>query len=449
MEEKKLKQQIKVKKVVFSQLDENNLILKHVFNSLQNAKTLKEAIELTKEAFNILKKFYVFRNIKINFRFLENSKRKQTQNCIVEITTIQKRPFPHFSMFPSFKDSNPFFNFQLSVINILNAGIISEKFRFSNNYEELHFGISLPLIEKAKNGKFPQIHVWNSFGSNRNYFENYLKDTFTSKWIYSSDILNHFDPNSFGIGRKNGVSLWSLIFQMRQNNSWENDLSIQNLFRSTYKISLEHGYILDKRNSPQIPTKGWMFSTFNEIAGFSNFGKAHFFRNDSRFQFHIPLGKYFSYNFMSKFNFVIPTKKKKDLIIDDQIFVEDSVPFRGFNYTTLSEDIFSDFDLKKNTSGNVFGLITGTLATNFNLFRRIPLSLFTFGSVGNLGKFRRKDFTFPNLFSFAKRSRMSFGVGIATRFRDYRLEVSYSIPFRLSPQNKPQNFNPLITFDLA
>ncbi|KAL6047509.1 Sorting and assembly machinery component 50 [Balamuthia mandrillaris] len=93
------------------------------------------------------------------------------------------------------------------------------------------------------------------------------------------------------------------------------------------KSSLIHRYMVDKRDDPVLPTRGWAVQSHHELAGLG--GDVRFLKGETAAQVNYPLGWGCSLNALAKGGFVVPLFGDKTRVID-RFFLGGPLSLRGF-----------------------------------------------------------------------------------------------------------------------
>ncbi|KAJ5067581.1 sorting and assembly machinery component 50 [Anaeramoeba ignava] len=430
-------------------------------------KTYTEALKTTNQALQELQKLGIFDEIKIEFDS-KNIKtcpepKKPVLNVSVREGASEQAKIKLISV-----NGDVGLGGLVAAKNIFgkaeNAGII---IGFGMESRLIQANYSKPFLNKFghKNSSVHFLAYHNKIPYSLSSFQQKVTG---AKFEICNDIFNPAITELIherGLGSKKPLHFFSISSDFSdvivdEKASWK----VRKQAKHSFKLSLSHESVLDKRDSLTFPTQGIFLKSQNEVAGLLG-GNVHFLKSKFQGQLHFPIIKnLLNFHLLSHFGVIIPTKVDEKIGINDKLFFGGFTPFRGIHEHSLGkkikkpereeneDDTMAGYDLFKDypkfirdflnpnhhkfdiLGGDLYGLLTGMVSLKFPF--NFPCNLQFFASSGNLVSHSNLDSNYLETIQRAFDKRKTIvGVGLAFGIGSNRIEVNYTTPIKITEQD--------------
>lgn len=275
-----------------------------------------------------------------------------------------------------------------------------------------------------------------SFGIYQNLHRDFLNATHTEGVTGLSAgyrTWNNLGSHSF---------LYDLSWRNMFSISKEASMGLRRLSGHSIKSSIRYAWILDKRNDPFLPSKGYQLKLVQELAGFLNTGTIQFSKTELGYQFHIPVTSFATVSLSSRGAFIIPYGKTSSTSYMDRIFLGGPLSVRGFSMNGIGPHDNSD-----SLGGDI--ALENSVMFSFPLVSQVRGHVFW--NSGNLVPFSKEILLKKTAMKqFISDSAMSIGYGLALRIPNTaRLEINFAFPFSSAVDGESRKHNRGIQFGVG
>ncbi|KAJ3303628.1 hypothetical protein HDU76_005323 [Blyttiomyces sp. JEL0837] len=225
---------------------------------------------------------------------------------------------------------------------------------------------------------------------------------------------------AFGYHEIGYEAAWRQIANVPKEASW----TVRQDAAHSLKSALVHTCTVEGRNDNLLPTRGYYFKSFLELAGLS--GDVKHGKAELEGQFHVPLTHGFSASASLRSGLLHPLFGKQSRI-NDRFFVGGPLSVRGFQHSGIGPKDGNDA-----VGGDIHAIGGLSVFTPLPYLVNAPIKGHLFVNAASLNRLDQGKSIAENYQNLGKSFSSSWGVGLVVRFSMLRMEVNYCLPLTVT-----------------
>nr|CAG8440604.1 12075_t:CDS:10 [Entrophospora candida]CAG8585733.1 6589_t:CDS:10 [Entrophospora candida] len=392
--------------------------LEQIFNPILKARTLGSIIDEIQISIDKLYRLDIFENFDI---LLDTSNNQLTQIDVIDVLlSVEEKKRFFMKTGTEIGNDSGSANLSLNVRNLFGGAETLEAYMATSTQTSRIFQFCLATPINGNPDSKIDISAFRMTKSNQLYSSH--------DEILKGSALRWRGISKLGFHELNYGLIWRQICNINNDAT----LSIRESAGHSLKSSISHTFIYDKRDDIILPSSGYYFKLFQEVAGFG--GDVNFIKNEIENQINYPLGEGFIFSASLRNGILYPLKDKSN--ISDRFFLGGAQSVRGFKLNGLGprED-------KKDSLGGDIYLAGGiSLFTPLPKLKKYPVKGHLFINGGSLIEFDSRRNFLNNFKNLTKTPSISAGIGIAYKSSILRFEINFCLPLIATASDKLKRF---------